>query len=99
GAEFDVDLHIRHRVTPSAEARQTLPANVPAMEAGMTAMELNGLFRHVTVRAAIGAFAPPPKGPPGLQRVAVGGNAWSIMALSKAREAAWKVLKWTFGKE
>jgi ABC-type glycerol-3-phosphate transport system substrate-binding protein len=103
GAEFDVDLHTRHRVTPTAEARQTLPANVPPMEAGMVAMELNGLFRHVTVRAAIGAehldFAPPPKGPTGLQRVAVGGNAWSIMALSKARETAWKVLKWTFGKE
>jgi ABC-type glycerol-3-phosphate transport system substrate-binding protein len=83
GAEFDVDLHTKHRVTPTAEARQTLPANVPAMEAGMTAMELNGLFRHVTVRAAIGAehldFAPRPRGRPassGWRWAGTPGRSW-----------------------
>ena len=103
GAELNVDLHTRHMLTPTAAARQTLPANTMPLEGGMVAMEMNGLFRHVTARTALGAenldFAPPPKGPGGAQRVAVGTNAWSIMQLSKAKEAAWKVLKWTFTKE
>jgi ABC-type glycerol-3-phosphate transport system substrate-binding protein len=54
-------------------------------------------------RPAIGEenldFAPPPKGLGGTQRVSVAGNAWSIMALSKAREAAWKALKWVYSRD
>ena len=44
-------------------------------------------------------YAPPPKGPTGTQRVAVAGNAWSIMNTSKARDAAWAALRWTYTKE
>jgi ABC-type glycerol-3-phosphate transport system substrate-binding protein len=67
------------------------------------AMEINGSFRHTPARTAIGAqnldFAPPPKGPKGHQTATVGGNGWAIAALSKAREAAWRCLKWMHTKE
>jgi multiple sugar transport system substrate-binding protein len=103
GAELDVDLHTRYRVTPSDEALQTVPQGRFPMEMEMVAMELNQTFRHANVRAAIGAanldFAPPPKGPTGIQTAAVAGNAWSMLALSKARDAAWTVLKWLYSKE
>ena len=103
GAEFDVDLHTRHQLTPPAAARAAVPPGKAPMELNMVAMEVNGLFRHTNVRAAIGAenldFAPPPKGPGGIQRASVGGNSWSILALSKARDAAWAVLRWTHTRE
>jgi ABC-type glycerol-3-phosphate transport system substrate-binding protein len=103
GAELDVDLHVKHKFTPTAEARAAIPQGKTAMEIGMVAMEINGSFRHTNVRAAIGAqnldFAPPPKGPTGSQRSSVGGNAWSILTLSKARDAAWAALKWSHTKE
>ena len=80
-----------------------MPQGRTPMEVEMVAMEINGVFRHTNVRAAIGAenldFAPPPKGPGGAQRVAVAGNAWSILNSSKARDAAWAALHWTYTKE
>jgi ABC-type glycerol-3-phosphate transport system substrate-binding protein len=103
GAEFDVDLHTKHKVTVPPEALANAPAGQSGMELNLVAMEFNGLFRHTNVRAAIGAqnldFAPPPKGPNGAQRVAVAGNAWSIVNTSKARDAAWAALRWTYGKD
>jgi ABC-type glycerol-3-phosphate transport system substrate-binding protein len=73
------------------------------MEVEMVAMEINGVFRHTNVRAAIGAenldFAPPPKGPGGAQTASVAGNAWSIVQLSKNRDAAWKALRWIHTRE
>lgn len=103
GAEFDVDLHVKHRFTPTPEALQAVPQGKAPLDIEMVAMEFNGLFRHTNARAGIGAenldFAPPPKGPTGIQRVSVGGNAWSIVALSKARDAAWQALKWTHTRD
>jgi multiple sugar transport system substrate-binding protein len=103
GAEFDVDLHTRYRVTPTADALQTVPQGKFPMELEMVGMELNQTFRHANVRAAIGSenldFAPPPKGPTGLQTAAVYGNAWSMLALTKAKDAAWTVLKWIYSRE
>jgi ABC-type glycerol-3-phosphate transport system substrate-binding protein len=103
GAEFDVDLHVKHRVTPSGDALLTVPAGKQPIELEMAAMEFNGIFRHTNVRAAIGAehldFAPPPKGPTGLQSASMWGNAWSILALSRAKEAAWQVLRWLHTRE
>ena len=102
GAELDVDLHVKYRYTPPPEARQAI-APVPPFDAGMAAMEINGSFRHTPARTALGAqnldFAPPPKGPKGQQTATVGGNGWAIAALSKAREAAWRCLKWMHTKE
>jgi multiple sugar transport system substrate-binding protein len=103
GAEFDVALHTQHQVVPPPQALAALPQGSGAMEAQMVAMEINGLFRHISVRAAIGNdnldVAPPPRGPTGIQTAAMAGNGWSIMALSKAREAAWKVLRWLHSRE
>jgi multiple sugar transport system substrate-binding protein len=103
GAQLDVDLHTRYRYTPTPEARVTVPAGKFPMELSMVAMEFNGVFRHSNIRPAIGAenldFAPPPKGPTGIQTTAVGGNSWAIMGLSKVKEAAWEALKANHSKE
>jgi multiple sugar transport system substrate-binding protein len=103
GAEFNIDLHTKHKVTPPPEVLANAPPGQSGMELNLVAMEFNGLFRHTNVRAAIGAqnldFAPPPKGPNGIQRVAVAGNAWSILNTSKAQDAAWAALRWTYSKE
>jgi multiple sugar transport system substrate-binding protein len=103
GAQLDVDLHTRYRYTPTAEARATLPAGKFPIELNMAAMEIDGLFRHSNIRPAIGAenldFAPPPKGPTGIQTTAVGGNSWAIMGLSKVKDAAWEALKANHSKE
>ena len=103
GAELDVDLHQRYRYTPTPEARATLPQGVAAFDAGMAAIDIDGSFRHTPARTAIGAenldFAPPPKGPGGQQTAAVGGNGWAMANLSRAKEAAWRCLKWLHTKE
>jgi multiple sugar transport system substrate-binding protein len=103
GAELDVDLHAKYKYTTPDAARQALPANTAPFDAEMVAMEINGSFRHTPARTAIGAqnldFAPPPKGPRGHQTATVGGNGWAISALSQAKEAAWRVLKWLHTRE
>jgi multiple sugar transport system substrate-binding protein len=103
GAELDIDLHTKYGFTPTADALATVPQGKTPLEIEMTAMEFNGVFRHTNVRASIGAdnldFAPPPKGPGGIQTASVAGNAWSIVQLSKAKDAAWKALKWIHTKE
>jgi multiple sugar transport system substrate-binding protein len=102
GAELDVDLHTKYRYMPPTEARAAV-APVAPFDAGIVAMDIDGSFRHAPARVAIGAanldFAPPPKGPRGNQTAAVGGNGWAISSVSKAKEAAWRCLKWMHGKE
>jgi multiple sugar transport system substrate-binding protein len=102
GAELDVDLHVRYKYTPPAEARASLSGK-PPMQTGMVAMNIDTSVNAANLRPAIGAqnldFAPPPKGPTGTQTAAVGGNSWSILGLSKAKDAAWQALKWIYSKE
>ena len=103
GVQFDVDLHLKERVTPTAEALRTVPAGSTATEAEMVAMEINHPFRRPNVARAIGAenldYAPPPKGPGGRQTAVLWGNSWSVLALSRAKDAAWQVLRWTHTRE
>jgi ABC-type glycerol-3-phosphate transport system substrate-binding protein len=103
GAELNLDIHRRYGFTPTPEALATVPSGRTPMEQEMLAMEVNGIFRHTQVRAAIGDenldFAPPPKGPTGIQSASVAGNAWSILQLSKAKDAAWKALRWIHTRE
>lgn len=103
GAELDVDLHTRYKVTPSAEALGTLPPGLTPMRARMVAMEFNYIGGHVAIRPDIGAehydVVPPPKGPTGIQQARVAGNSWSVNSLSKAVEGGWAVLKWLHSKE
>ena len=48
----------------------------------------------------MGAGPPPaPKGPTGIQTATVAGDGWSLLALSKAKDAAWRVLRWLHTKE
>jgi ABC-type glycerol-3-phosphate transport system substrate-binding protein len=101
GAGLDVDLTVKYKYTPTPEARAALTGGATPFDAGMAAMEINGSFRHTPARNAIGAqnldFAPPPKGK--AQMATVGGNAYGLSAYAKAREAAWRVLKWLHTKE
>ena len=103
GGELDVDIHRKFGFTPTATAMAKVPQGKTPMEIDMVAMEFNGVFRHTNVRASIGNenldFAPPPKGPTGIQTASVAGNAWSIVQLSKNKDAAWKALKWIHTKE
>ena len=103
GTTLNVDLHTRYRVTPTAEATATLPPRVRAFEAELVAMEINGIYRYTSARPALGAakldFAPPPKGPTGIQTATVAGDGWSILSLAKAKDAAWRVLRWLHTKE
>lgn len=102
GASVDVDLHQKYRYVPTAEATASLPKGTRAFEAQMVAMEINGVFRHSSIRSALGEgkldFAPPPKGPGG-QTSSVAGDGWSMLKLSKAQDAAWRVLKYVQSKE
>ena len=102
GAELDVDLHVKYKYTPPPEARAGL-AGKTAMQAGLAAMNIDPSANAANLRPAIGAqnldFAPPPKGPSGVQTAAVGGNSWSILGLSKVKDAAWTALKWIYSKE
>jgi multiple sugar transport system substrate-binding protein len=102
GASMDVDLHQKYRFVPTAEANATLPKGVRGFEAQMVAIEINGVFRHSSIRAALGEgkldFAPPPKGP-AAQTASVAGDGWSLLKLSNAQDAAWRVLKYVQSKE
>ena len=102
GFRFDVDLHIKHQVTPPAEATQALPTGTRPMESEMIAMEFNGIFRHNTIKAHIPLvekldFAPPPRGM--RQTASLGGNAYSILSFSPVPDLAWDFLMWFHSEE
>jgi ABC-type glycerol-3-phosphate transport system substrate-binding protein len=103
GAQFDVDLSLKQHFVPPDEILAAVPQGKTPMELGMVAMEFNNSFRQVNVRASLGAasvdFVPPPKGPTGIQSAHIGGNAWSILGLSKVKEAAWQATRWIYGKD
>ena len=105
GAELDVDLHVKYDYAPrpGSAALQAVPQGKNPIEIEMVAMEFNGSFRHPVIRDAIGAqnfnFAPPPRGPGGVQTAAVGGNSWSILSLSRSRDAAWEALTWLYTRD
>ena len=103
GAEYNVDLHQKHKVAWTAALLRTLPANTTPMRSKLAAIEVNGLGSYVAIAASIGMqnldFLPPPRGPSGQQTVRVVGNAWSIPSLSKNADAAWTVLKYNHTKE
>jgi ABC-type glycerol-3-phosphate transport system substrate-binding protein len=104
GAELNVDLHQKHRVAWTADLiRQHVPPNSTPMRAKMAAIEINGLGGATEIRAAIGKehldFAPPPRGPSGIQQARVAGNSWSVLKLSPNADAAWAVLRWLHTRE
>jgi len=98
GAQFNVDLHLKHKFTPPSQVVQELLAGrsgIGILELGHIAMEFNGIFRYNASKKHMEAnldIAPAPKGV--RQTSTLVGNAYSIMALSKAQETAWEFLKW-----
>jgi len=103
GAEFNVDLHQKHKVAWTAALLKTLPQGMTPMRSQQAAIEVNGLGSYVAIAKAIGMqnldFVPPPKGPTGTQSVRVVGNSWSLLSPSKNVDAAWTVLKYLHSKE
>ncbi len=100
GAQFNVDLALKHKLTPPPEIREEIPKGQNHIEARFVAMENNGIYRHNGIRPHLGEaldFLPPPKGLD--QRVTVLGNAYSIMALSEAKDLAWDFLMWFHSDE
>ena len=103
GAEYNVDLHQKYKVAWTAALLKTLPNNTTPIRSKQGAIEVNGLGSYVRIAQDIGMenldFAPPPKGPTGIQTVRVAGNSWSVLSSSKEVEAAWTVLKYNHTKE
>ena len=100
GAQFNIDLALKHKLTPPPEIREVIPKGQNHIEARFVAMENNGIYRHNGIRPHLGEaldFLPPPKGLD--QRVTVLGNAYSIMALSEAKDLAWDFLMWFHSDE
>lgn len=103
GAEYNVDLHQKHKVAWTTALLKSIPTNTTPMRSQQGAIEVNGLGSYVAIAQSIGMqnldFLPPPKGPTGIQSVRVAGNAWSVLALSRNLEAAWTVLKYLHTRE
>jgi len=95
GAQYNVELALKHKVIPPPEISKEIPQGLFHIEAQFVAMENNGIYRHNGIRPHLKEnldFLPPPKGAD--QRVTVLGNAYSIMKLSKAKDLAWDFLMW-----
>jgi multiple sugar transport system substrate-binding protein len=102
GAELNVDLHQKYKVAWTAADVAAQFKGTSPMREKRAAMEINGNTSAIEIYTAIGKdldYAPPPKGPTGVQMARVAGNAWSILKLSKNQDAAWSVLKWLHTKE
>jgi multiple sugar transport system substrate-binding protein len=103
GAQYAVDFVTKWQYGPTAEALKTLPKGKQPFDVGMVAIEINDFYRWADIKPSVGianvGLAPMPKGPSGVQSAEVSGNAWSILSLSKAQDAAWSALSWTLSKE
>jgi multiple sugar transport system substrate-binding protein len=102
GAELNVDLHQKYKVAWLADDVAAQFKGTTPLRDKKAAMEINGMSGAIDVYTSIGAnldYAPPPKGPTGIQMARVAGNSWSIQKLSKNADAAWAALKWLHTKE
>jgi len=97
GAQVYFDYVLKHRVTPWGADRQAVSQEGGGwiMASGRVAMEQYVAFAVAQVTAKLkddlGAITIP-KGP-AAHTAALGTNAWSLMALSKVKDAAWEALK------
>ncbi len=103
GATYLTEFSTKYAVTPTAEATKALAQGARAMEGRLVAMAIGDVSRLGDIRSALGAenvdVAPTPRGPSGARSARLYSNDWSILSLSKARDAAWELLKWTHSKE
>ena len=89
GAQFNVDLHLKHEFTPPSEIVRELLAGrsgIGILELGHIAMEFNGVFRYNASQQHLGenlSVTRPPRGERGTATVV--GNAHSVMGLSKVQ--------------
>ena len=98
GAQFNVDLHLKHQFTPPSEVVRELLAGrsgIGILELGHIAMEFNGVFRYNASQQHLGeklSVTRPPRNERGTATVV--GNAHSIMGLSEVQDSVWELLKW-----
>ena len=97
GAQFYVDMILKHRVVPWGDERQALREEGGSgrhIGTGKVAMSqitlipLKGAYEVLGDRLGI---APLATGPAGTRSPATGSNAWSIMSLTEVPDAAWDV--------
>jgi ABC-type glycerol-3-phosphate transport system substrate-binding protein len=102
GAEMNVDLHQKYKVTPTPAMMALVPSGSTLFRAGRAGIQID-YIGYIGAIADLGAsnvdVLPPPKGPTGAQSARVVGNAWSILQLSKNPDPAWQVLRWLHTKE
>jgi ABC-type glycerol-3-phosphate transport system substrate-binding protein len=102
GAEMNVDLHQKYKVTPTKAMMDLVPAGSTLFRSSRAAIQID-YIGYIAAVAELGAgnvdVLPPPKGPTGQQTARVVGNAWSILRLAKNPDAAWLVLRWLHTKE
>lgn len=103
GAQFNVDLHIKHQYTPSSEDIEKITAGsagIGILESGALALEFNGMFRYNAAKTHLEErldIAMPPKGIE--QTATLVGNGYSLMTLSPDQETAWSFLKYIHSDE
>ena len=102
GAEMNVDLHQKYKVTPTPAMTALVPSGSTLFRSRRAAININ-YIGYIAAVADLGAgnveLLPPPKGPTGVQSARVVGNAWSILTQSKNADPSWLVLKWLHTKE
>lgn len=102
GAEMNVDLHQKYKVTPTKAMMDLVPSGSTLFRSNRAAIQIDYIGYIAAIRE-LGAgnvdVLPPPKGPNGHQTARVVGNAWSILSLSKNADPAWLVLRWLHTKE
>ena len=103
GVQFAVDLILRHQVMPWGDEKTELRTSGggTTVGSGKVAIDWYGYWTVGDADKALGdnlGVVPIPKGPAGISTNAVAGNAWSIMELSKVKDASWEVMKVLIGK-
>jgi ABC-type glycerol-3-phosphate transport system substrate-binding protein len=103
GAQYAVDLILKHRVMPWGQVKTDVrdKASGTWVGSGKVAMDWYGYWKIGDAAKALGddmGVTPIPKGPAGKATNAVAGNAWSILGLSKVKDAAWEIMRVLIGK-
>lgn len=103
GAQFNVDLHLKHQYTPSGEDIQKVTggrSGIGILEVRALAMEFNGMFRYNAAKTHLEDaldIAMPPRDQRSTATLV--GNGYSLMTLSPNQETAWSFLKYIHSDE
>ena len=105
GAQFYVDMILKHRVVPWGDERQALREeggsgrHIGTGKVAMSQITLIPLKGAYEVLGESLGIAPLATGPAGTRSPATGSNGWSIMELTSVPDAAWDVFRVLSQKE